>query len=121
MTVSEVIYITAGCLLPLYYGPQILRCLRDDAGLASYSLRKATVQLALRVLMMPFIWGVGNLTMTVIVSLDLIGRSIELAAAVTALRAQGATWRHVAARVLPAAFKWRASPPATGMPPLSPP
>ena len=101
MTFVETTYVVAGVLLPLFYLPQVVRCMRDDTGLVSYSLRKAGVQFTLRLLMMPFILGIGNLTMTVVVSLDLLGRATELLAAITSLRAQGFGWRQIALRLSP--------------------
>lgn len=101
MTVAEMLYVAAGCALPLYYGPQISRCLRDSSGLASYSLSKGAMQLALRTLMLPFIWQINNTTMTVIVAIDVIGRAMEVTAAVTSLRAQDVPWSAVARRLLP--------------------
>lgn len=101
MTVVEMTYIAAGVALPLFYIPQIARCLKDDAGLVSYSLRKSGMQLGLRVLMLPFIWDVGNTTMTWIVGLDLVGRVAELAAALTSLRAQGRSWAEICRRLQP--------------------
>lgn len=101
MTIIEWVYLSAGVLLPLFYVPQMVRCLRDETGLGSYSLRKAGVQLMLRILMMPFILSFSDLTMTVVVSLDLLGRATELLAAITSLRAQGFGWQLIARRLSP--------------------
>lgn len=99
MTLVEMTYIAAGVALPMFYIPQIVRCLRDDAGLVSFSLRKCSVQLVLRLLMLPFIWEIGNDTMTWIVALDLLGRLLELVAALTSLRMQGRSWADIAGRL----------------------
>jgi hypothetical protein len=80
MTMAELTYIGAGCLLPMIYLCQIRRWLQDDAGLTSYSLRESAMQCVLRVLIMPFIWSVGNTTMTLVVCFDLLGRAVELVA-----------------------------------------
>lgn len=101
MNVTQVVYVTAGLLLPLYYVPQVLKCWRDDTQLAAYSLGKSGTQLLLRTLMLPFVYGVGDATMSFIVSLDFAGRAAEYVAAVLALRRQASTWRHIAQRSLP--------------------
>lgn len=95
MTLITLTYIAAGMILPLYYVPQILRLAKDDSGLESYSMSKSATQTTLRVAMMPFVFGVGNMTMTFIVCLDLLGRLIELGTAVSALRRQGFAWRRI--------------------------
>lgn len=109
MNVTQVIYVAAGLLLPLYYVPQVLKCWRDDTQLAAYSLGKSGTQLLLRTLMLPFVYGVGDATMSFIVSLDFAGRAAEYVAAVLALRRQASTWRHIARRSLPLRG-WRAEP-----------
>lgn len=118
MTAAELAYVAAGYALPLFYLPQIRMCLRDQSQLASYSLRKAVIQCALRVVMMPFIWGIGNVTMTMVVSLDLLGWFVELASAVASLRRQGVSWTGVLERARPRTGDGNAdSPPQAGMPP----
>lgn len=101
MNVIQVVYVAAGLLLPLYYVPQVLKCWRDDTQLAAYSLGKSGTQLLLRTLMLPFVYGVGDPTMSFIVSLDFAGRAAEYVAAVMALRRQSNTWRNIAQRSLP--------------------
>lgn len=101
MNVIQVVYVAAGLLLPLYYVPQVLKCFRDDTQLAAYSLGKSGTQLLLRTLMLPFVYGVGDPTMSFIVSLDFMGRAAEYVAAVMALRRQSSTWRNIAERSLP--------------------
>lgn len=100
MTSAEIVYVLAGIVLPLFYLPQIRRCMQDQTMLASYSLRKSAFQCALRVAMMPFIMHVANQTMVMVVSLDLMGRGLELLAALMSLRAQGSSWQAMALRVL---------------------
>jgi len=100
---TQLIYIAAGLLLPLYYVPQIRRCLADRTLLASYSMGKSGPQLMLRIAMMPFVFSVGDMTMSVIVSLDLLGRLAEMWAAVWSLRRQGQGWIAIARRSIP----WR--------------
>ena len=100
MDLIELVYVAAGIALPLYYVPQIQRCLADQTRLASYSLSKSAVQVALRLLMLPFIVGVGNATMVTIVVLDLVGRGAELGSAVFALRRQSQSWRSIGARAV---------------------
>lgn len=102
MTLSQVMYVAAGLALPLYYVPQIRRCLRDRSGLASYSMGKSGTQLILRLLMLPFVYQVGDTTMTVIVSLDTAGRIAEFCGAVVGLRRQGAPWAEIRQRSFPA-------------------
>lgn len=102
MTVIEGVYVAAGIALPAYYLPQVLRCASDDTLLASYSMSKAATQWALRAAMLPFVFGVGNSTMTWVVSLDFLGRTVELAAAVRSLWSQGLAAREVMARCIPA-------------------
>lgn len=95
MAVITAVYMAAGMILPLYYVPQIVRLAKDDSGLESYSMSKSATQTSLRIVMMPFVFGVGNLTMTFIVSLDLLGRLVELGTAVAALRRQGFSWSRI--------------------------
>jgi hypothetical protein len=109
MNVTQVVYVAAGLLLPLYYVPQVLKCWRDDTQLAAYSLGKSGTQLLLRTLMLPFVYGVGDPTMSFIVSLDFAGRAAEYVAAVLALRRQSSSWLHIAQRSLPLKG-WRQEP-----------
>lgn len=101
MTVSEIVYVAAGVALPAYYLPQMAKCARDNTRLASYSMSKAGTQLVLRLAMLPFVFGVGNITMTCVVSLDFAGRLAEFAIAVASLHRQGMTWRQVGQRCRP--------------------
>ena len=98
MNSVQLIYIAAGILLPLFYVPQIRRCLHDQSKLTSYSMSKSCTQLLLRLLMMPFVMGVGEITMTCIVCLDLVGRVCEYGCAVYSLRHQGLSWRLIQQR-----------------------
>lgn len=91
-SLTSLAYITAGIILPMYYVPQVVRLLSDDSGLTSYSMSKSATQTSLRIIMMPFVVGVGNPTMTCIVALDLAGRLAELSAAVHSLRRQQQSW-----------------------------
>lgn len=101
MSWVQVVYVVAGLVLPLYYVPQITRCWHDRTGLASYSMGKSGTQLMLRSLMMPFVYGVGDPTMSFIVSLDFAGRAAEYCAAVLSLRRQGEPWQRIVRRSLP--------------------
>lgn len=103
MRAEEVIYVIAGIALPAYYVPQIRTSLRDRTGMAAYSMSKAATQLLLRVAMLPFVFGIGNVTMILIVSLDFLGRTAEFLTAVWSLRRQGFDGRQVLARCLPLA------------------
>lgn len=85
----------AGLILPLFYIPQIQKLRRDHSGLAAYSLRKAIAQLALRGVGMVYIVVVNQDPFIVLViAADVLGRSIELAVAITALRQQRQRVRH---------------------------
>jgi hypothetical protein len=101
MTLTETVYVVAGILLPAYYLPQMLTCAVDETRLAAYSMSKAASQLALRMAMLPFVFGIGNLTMTCVVALDFAGRASEFAIAVWSLSRQGATPREILSRCLP--------------------
>ncbi|CAD5366823.1 hypothetical protein RA210_U10518 [Rubrivivax sp. A210] len=98
MSWLEVVYVAAGIALPAYYLPQMRKCYSDTTRLASFSMSKASTQLLLRVAMLPFVFGVGNLTMTCIVSLDFAGRLGEYGVALWSLRRQGVSWREVVER-----------------------
>ena len=110
MRVEEVVYVIAGIALPAYYVPQIRTSLRDRTGMAAYSMSKAATQLLLRVAMLPFVFGIGNVTMILIVSLDFLGRTAEFFTAVWSLRKQGFDGRQVLTRCLPLADVDAASP-----------
>lgn len=101
MTLTETVYVVAGILLPAYYVPQMLKCAVDETRLAAYSMSKAASQLALRMAMLPFVFGFDNLTMTCVVALDFGGRASEFAIAVWSLSRQGATPREILNRCLP--------------------
>lgn len=101
MTLTETVYVFAGILLPAYYLPQMLKCAADETRLAAYSMSKAASQLALRMAMLPFVFGIGNLTMTCVVALDFAGRAAEFAIAVWSLSRQGVTPGEILNRCLP--------------------
>ncbi|OYU43790.1 MAG: hypothetical protein CFE44_16460 [Burkholderiales bacterium PBB4] len=105
MTVVELVYVVAGIALPAYYLPQILVCARDQTRLASYSMSKAATQWALRAAMLPFVFGVGNATMTWVVSLDFMGRTAEFGVALSSLLGQGLAPTAVVRRCFP--IPWR--------------
>lgn len=113
MSVSaiQLIYVAAGLLLPLYYLPQIRRCLRDQTLLCSFSMGKAGTQLALRAVMMPFVFSVGDMTMCFIVSLDFLGRTAEFVGAVVSLRRQGQSWGEIRLRAWPLLRRFGRRPP----------
>lgn len=96
----EVAYIVGGLLLPLFYLPQVTSCWRDRTGLASYSVSKCVTQVACRVVMMPFIVAYGPALMVFIVSIDLLGRLVELWAAIRALRLVGWSWQAIVVRAV---------------------
>ncbi len=108
MTLTEAVYVIAGVALPAYYLPQILRCASDDTLLASYSMSKAATQWALRAAMLPFVFSIANVTMTWVVSLDFLGRTIEFGVAVWSLQAQGLGARTIVGRCLP--VQWTRHP-----------
>lgn len=97
-------YIAAGIILPMYYVPQVMRLLTDNSGLNSYSMSKSSSQTLLRLVMMPFVIGVGNDTMTCIVALDMFGRLAELSAAVHSLRRQKFGWKAILRLARPVAI-----------------
>lgn len=97
----QYLYIAAGLVLPLYYIPQIRRCMRDETLLSSYSMGKSGTQFVLRLSMMPFVFSVGDVTMSCIVSLDLLGRGAELFGAMFSLRRQGQSWAEIRLRAWP--------------------
>lgn len=98
----EYLYLISGVILPLFYVPQILRFGHDTTQLASYSLSKAACQFLLRVPALLFaVLVVQNGFMNFVLGLDLLGRAIELATAVTALRRQGVPAGDIARRTVP--------------------
>lgn len=124
MTLVEAVYVVAGIALPAYYLPQILRCASDDTLLASYSMSKAATQWALRAAMLPFVFGVGNTTMTWVVSLDFLGRSLEFGVALRSLHLQGLDAKEIMERCFPvrwllARLRPAQQPRGTGAVPLS--
>ena len=85
----ELLYFASGLILPAFYVPQIVRLLRDDTGLAGYSIGKSASQFALRWPALLFsILVVKNDLMTLVVALDALGRTIELGSAIWSLRRQ---------------------------------
>lgn len=98
----EMAYLVSGVLLPVFYAPQIVKLWRDTTRLGSYSLSKATAQLALRVPVLVFAVVIVNHSfMTFVVLADMLGRMLELAVALRALRHQGVPVHEVAARMSP--------------------
>lgn len=98
----ETLYLYSGLLLPLFYLPQIVKLLNDHSGLASYSLSKAVIQGALRFPSLFFgVYVVHNSTLITIVSMDLIGRTIEFAVAIRALVLYGCSPMEIIFRVFP--------------------
>lgn len=104
MMLVEAVYVAAGIALPAYYLPQIMRCASDDTLLASYSMSKAATQWGLRAAMLPFVFGVGNDTMTWVVSLDFLGRTAEFGVAVRSLHLQGLSASEILERCFP--IRW---------------
>lgn len=97
------LYVVSGLLLPLFYFPQILRLLADQTDLASYSVSKAAIQFLLRIPALAFaVYTVDNDLMTLVLTLDLLGRAAEVAAAFWAMRRQGSDVRTCVRRCLPA-------------------
>lgn len=92
-------YVAAGIVMPLFYVAQIAACLRDRTDLAAYSLSKCAIHVALRFVMVPFIVVTGTPTMVVIVSLDLLGRCLEMAAAWFSLYRSGWSAKRIFVRV----------------------
>ena len=98
----EIAYLASGVLLPVFYLPQILKLWRDKTRLGSYSLSKATAQLVLRLPVLVFaVVVVKHDYMTMVVTGDVLGRVVELAVALRALRHQGVPADEVAARMSP--------------------
>ena len=106
MTLTEVVYVVAGIAMPAYYVPQMLKCAADKTHLAAYSMSKAASQLGLRAAMLPFVFGIDNMTMTSIVALDFVGRAAEFTVALWSLHRQGLGVRQIALRCLPVASRW---------------
>jgi hypothetical protein len=95
----EAAYVAAGLVLAGYYLPQVRLCLVDRSGLHAYSLPKALIQLAMRALMMPFVFAsVDSTAMLAIQALDLALRGAEVASAVWSLRRQGWAWGGIGRR-----------------------
>ena len=102
MSHIEFAYLLSGIVLPLFYAPQVIKILNDDTLLSSYSLSKSTIQGALRFPALLFgIYVVNNALFTLIVSLDLLGRSIEFGSALWSLRRQGCSPRQIFRRMTP--------------------
>lgn len=107
----EFMYLGSGLLLPLFYVPQIVKLWNDDTRLGSYSLSKATAQLLLRLPALAFaVLIVNHAYMTVVLTMDVLGRLVEFLVAIRALRKQGVSLREVASRFNPShAFKKHAA------------
>lgn len=109
----EVLYLVSGLVLPLFYAPQILRFRKDGTLLASYSMSKAACQFLLRLPALLFaLLVVQNTYMDWVLSLDIAGRALELAAATVALRRQGIPWGEISRRLLPSIDRLSAPQPA---------
>jgi len=107
----EFLYVFSGLMLPAFYLPQILKLARDQTGLAGYSLGKATSQLLLRLPALVFVVAVvQNPLMNLVVSMDVLGRGVELVTALTSLRRQGLCIKGIArgwlASLRPSATGW---------------
>lgn len=98
----ELIYIISGLVLPFVYYPQIRRLLRDRTNLASYSLSKSSIQLALRVPALAFgVIVLSSPSFIFCVALDICGRLLETSAAVWTLLNQGNSSRDIIRRANP--------------------
>lgn len=107
----EFLYVFSGLVLPAFYLPQILKLARDQTGLAGYSLGKATSQLLLRLPALVFVVTVvQNPLMNLVVSMDVLGRGVELVTAIASLRRQGVCVKGIArgwlASLRPSATGW---------------
>lgn len=96
------LYLLAGVIMPIFYVPQILSCIRDSTGLKSFSVSKSMCQLLLRVAMLPFLVLVENHVILGIALFDIAGRVTEFVVAIGALRRQKWSWGRIASRVSPA-------------------
>lgn len=96
------LYLLAGIIMPIFYLPQILSCIRDSTGLKSFSVSKSMCQLLLRVAMLPFLVIVDNPIILGIALFDIAGRVTEFVVAIGSLRRQKWTWRRIASRISPA-------------------
>ena len=85
-------YLATGLTLPLFYIPQILKLLRDHTELAAYSMTKAIAQLLLRAVGMVYVFTVNlDPNIMIVIGADVLGRSVELAVAISAMRKQRKT------------------------------
>lgn len=98
----ELVYILSGVVLPVFYGPQVIRLLKDRSNLASYSLSKSVIQLALRFPALVFgVLVVSSPAFVFCVALDLLGRVCECSAAILALSRQGNSTFEILSRMNP--------------------
>ena len=98
---NQTLYLMAGLILPVFYVPQILHCIRDDTGLHAFSMSKSLCQLILRLVMLPFLLRVDNSVIIVIALFDIAGRLTEFSFALHALRRQAWTWAEISRRLSP--------------------
>lgn len=102
MTIStQAIYVMAGLILPVFYIPQILHCVRDNTGLHAFSMSKSTFQLLLRLSMLPFLLQVNNTVILSIALFDIFGRIAEFSVSIGSLRRQKWSWSSIALRLSP--------------------
>lgn len=98
----QALYLMAGMILPVFYLPQILHCIRDNTQLHAFSMSKSLSQLILRLAMLPFLLHVDNSVIIAIAMFDLTGRITEFSFAVHSLRRQRCSWSSISQRLSPA-------------------
>lgn len=95
----QTLYFVAGAILPAFYLPQILHCIRDNTGLHAFSMSKSLFQLILRMVMLSYLFTVGNSAIIFIALFDALARIFEFIFAVHALRRQKCTWSEIRKRL----------------------
>lgn len=98
---NQTLYLMAGMIMPVFYLPQILHCIRDETGLKAFSMSKSLCQLLLRLAMVGFLVEVGNPMILFIALFDLFGRITEFSFALRALRRQAWAWCAIGQRLSP--------------------
>ena len=97
----ETLYLISGLILPLFYGPQVSRLLKDESRLESFSLLKSLSQLILRLPALLFAFMVIHSPyMNIVLSADVLGRLMEFVVAIISLRRQGLSYADISDRIV---------------------
>lgn len=97
---AGIAYVTAGILLSSLYLPTIRRYWSGGAVQIS-ALPRCVTGWSLRMLTLPYVFMLGNKLVLVVLVADCIGRGLELAGMLRALRRLGTSWIEIAGAIWP--------------------